>query len=40
MLAAVLRGAEQVAIEEVPVPPIGPGDVLVRVEAATTCGTA
>ena len=39
MWAAVLRGAEQVSIEEVPLPPIGPGDVLVRVEAATTCGT-
>jgi L-iditol 2-dehydrogenase len=39
MQAAVLRGAEQVSIEEVPLPPIGPGDVLVRVEAATTCGT-
>ncbi|WP_089938319.1 zinc-dependent alcohol dehydrogenase [Candidatus Entotheonella palauensis] len=39
MQAAVLRGAEQVSIEEVPRPPIGPGDVLVRVEAATTCGT-
>lgn len=39
MRAAVLRGAEQVSIEEVPIPPMGPGDVLVRVEAATTCGT-
>ncbi len=39
MQAAVLYGAEQVAIEEVPIPPIGPGDVLVRVEVATTCGT-
>lgn len=39
MRAAVLHGAEQVSIEDVPIPPIGPGDVLVRVEAATTCGT-
>ncbi len=39
MQAAVLHGAEQVSIEDVPTPPIGPGDVLVRVETATTCGT-
>ncbi|WP_089720769.1 zinc-dependent alcohol dehydrogenase [Candidatus Entotheonella palauensis] len=39
MQAAVLRGAEQVSMEELPRPPLGPGDVLVRVEAATTCGT-
>lgn len=39
MQAAILRGAEQLSIEEVPMPPIGPGDVLVQVEAATTCGT-
>ncbi len=39
MRAAILYGAERVSIEEVPIPPIGPGDVLVQVEAATTCGT-
>lgn len=39
MQAAVLYGAEHVAIEQLPIPPIGPGDVLVRVEVATTCGT-
>ena len=39
MRAAILHGAEQVSIEETPIPLIGPGDVLVRVEAATTCGT-
>ena len=39
MRAAILHGAEQVSIEERPIPPLGPGDVLVRVEAATTCGT-
>ncbi len=39
MQAAVLYGAEHVSIEEMPIPPIGPGDVLVQVEAATTCGT-
>lgn len=39
MQAAVLYGPRQVAVETLPVPAIGPGDVLVRVDAATTCGT-
>ena len=39
MLAAVLYGKEQVRLEQVPVPAIGPGDILVRVRAALTCGT-
>jgi len=39
MLAAVLYGKEQVRMEQVPVPAIGPGDILVRVRAALTCGT-
>ncbi len=39
MLAAVLYGKEQVRIEQVPVPAIGPGDILVRVRTALTCGT-
>ena len=39
MLAAVLYGKEHVQLERVPVPTIGPGDVLVRVRAALTCGT-
>ena len=39
MQAAVLYGPSQVAVETLPVPDIGPGDVLVRVAAATTCGT-
>jgi L-iditol 2-dehydrogenase len=39
MLAAVLYGKEQVRMERVPVPAIGPGDILVRVRAALTCGT-
>lgn len=39
MLAAVLYGKEQVKVEPVSVPDIGPGDVLVRVKAALTCGT-
>lgn len=39
MKAAVLYGREQVRVEEVAVPPIEKGDVLVRVRAALTCGT-
>jgi L-iditol 2-dehydrogenase len=39
MTAAVLYGKEQLQIETVNVPEIGPGDVLVRVRAALTCGT-
>jgi L-iditol 2-dehydrogenase len=39
MLAAVLYGKEQVQLERIPVPAIGPGDILVRVRAALTCGT-
>lgn len=39
MMAAVLYGKEQLEIESVAVPEIGPGDILVRVRAALTCGT-
>ena len=39
MLAAVLYGKEDLRVERVGVPEIGPGDVLVRVRAALTCGT-
>ena len=39
MKAAVLHGRGDVRIEEVPVPELEPGDVLLRVEAALTCGT-
>jgi L-iditol 2-dehydrogenase len=39
MMAAVLYGKENLQIESVPVPEIEPGDVLVRVQAALTCGT-
>ncbi len=39
MLAAVLYGKEHVQLESVPVPEIGPGDILVRVRTALTCGT-
>jgi L-iditol 2-dehydrogenase len=39
MMAAVLYGKEQLRVEPVAVPKIGPGDILVRVRAALTCGT-
>jgi L-iditol 2-dehydrogenase len=39
MMAAVLYGREDVRVERVTVPDVGPGDVLVRVRAALTCGT-
>ncbi len=39
MQAAVYRGAEDVRIEQVPVPVIGPGEVLLRVEVCGICGT-
>lgn len=39
MIAAVLYGKEDLQIESVSVPTINDGDVLVRVQAALTCGT-
>jgi L-iditol 2-dehydrogenase len=39
MMAAVLYGREDVRVEQVTVPEVGAGDVLVRVRAALTCGT-
>src|SRR5580693_6110548 len=39
MTAAVLYGKERLKIEQVEVPGVGKGDVLVRVRAALTCGT-
>ena len=39
MKAAVLHGREDVRIEHVPTPEAGPGELIVRVGAALTCGT-
>jgi L-iditol 2-dehydrogenase len=39
MLAAVLYGSEDLRMERIPVPTIGPGELLLRVGAALTCGT-
>ncbi|WP_326633076.1 NAD(P)-dependent alcohol dehydrogenase [Nonomuraea fuscirosea] len=39
MQAAVLRGIQQLAIEERPVPEPGPGEVLVKITAVGVCGS-
>jgi L-iditol 2-dehydrogenase len=39
MKAAVYRGASLVEVESIPVPEIGPGEILIRVEACGICHT-
>src|ERR1700677_5110889 len=39
MTAAVLRGKEDLRVERVAVPIAGPGELVLRVGAALTCGT-
>src|SRR6202790_5362606 len=39
MKAAILHGREDIRIEHVPVPEARPGELIVRVGAALTCGT-
>jgi L-iditol 2-dehydrogenase len=39
MKAAVLYGKEDVRVEDVEIPRLGPGDVLLRTRVALTCGT-
>jgi L-iditol 2-dehydrogenase len=39
MRAAVLRGQEDLRIEDMPIPTAGPGELVLRVGAALTCGT-
>lgn len=39
MLAAVYRGVDDVRMETVPVPRIGPGELLIRVHTCGICGT-
>jgi L-iditol 2-dehydrogenase len=39
MWACILHGKEDVRLEKIPVPKLQPGELLVRVEAALTCGT-
>ena len=39
MLGAVLLGPERIEVQELPVPRPGPGELVLGIEAATTCGT-
>jgi L-iditol 2-dehydrogenase len=39
MHAAVYRGSGLIGVEEVPTPEIGPGEILIRVEACGICNT-
>jgi L-iditol 2-dehydrogenase len=39
MLAAVYHGPNDLRVEQVPVPAIGPGEILVKVHSAGICGT-
>ncbi len=39
MAAAVYRGIDDIRLEEVPVPEIGPGEILIRVHTCGICGT-
>ena len=39
MKAAILHGRENIQIEDIAPPPLQPGEVRVRIEAALTCGT-
>jgi L-iditol 2-dehydrogenase len=39
MRAALLYGKEDLRVQEVPTPEVGPGEVLLRVRAAAVCGT-
>lgn len=39
MLAAVLRAPNDMSVEEIPTPEPGPGEVLLKVEAVTLCGS-
>ena len=39
MKAALLKGWNELVVEDVPIPEVGPGEVLVRVNACGLCGT-
>ncbi|MCK4437084.1 zinc-binding dehydrogenase [bacterium] len=39
MKAAILYGPKDVRMEDVPMPEVGPGEILVQIKAALTCGT-
>jgi hypothetical protein len=39
MRAAIYRGVNQISVETVPVPEIGPGELLVKIATCGICGT-
>lgn len=39
MLAAVYHGPQDLRVEDVPLPEIGPGELIVKVLSASICGT-
>lgn len=39
MRAALLYGKEDLRVEDIPVPDVGPGEILLKVKAAAICGT-
>ena len=39
MRAAVYRGPSQISVEQIPIPEIGDGEILVRIHACGVCGT-
>ena len=39
MLAARMYGANDLRVEEIPVPEVGDGEVLIKIKAAAVCGT-
>src|SRR5437867_376126 len=39
MTAAVYRGANDIRVESVPVPQVGPGEALIRIDSCGVCGT-
>ena len=38
MKAAVLTGPQEITVKSVPVPPVGPGEMAIRVSACGVCG--
>jgi NADPH:quinone reductase-like Zn-dependent oxidoreductase len=39
MKAALYKGIQNITVEDIPVPGIGPGELLIKIHAAAICGT-